>query len=108
MAAYLAVADSLADPKNHGRAWNAGHGRPVTVLGIMRALIAGSGVDTEPETRGEGTLEGEAPGYWLDAPAIQRELGWSAEWDLPRALEATYDWYARHVEATGRSVPSRR
>lgn len=106
--AYLAVAESLTDPKNHGRAWNAGLGHPVTVLEIVRALIAKSGVHIEPDIRGEGAPDGEVPRYWLDSSAIQRELGWSPEWDLQRGLEATYDWYAENRVATDRALPSTR
>jgi CDP-glucose 4,6-dehydratase len=94
VSAYMAVAESLADPANHGRAWNAGLGQPVAVLEIVRALIATSRVDTEPDIRGKGRLDGELPRYWLDSSAIRRELGWSPAWDLQRGLEATYDWYA--------------
>jgi nucleoside-diphosphate-sugar epimerase len=60
----------------------------------VRALIAESGVDIEPDIRGEGALVGEVPRYWLDSTAIRRELGWSPEWDPGRGLEATYDWSA--------------
>jgi UDP-glucose 4-epimerase len=81
VSAYIAVAESLEDPNNRGRAWNAGLGHPVSV-------------DVEPDIRGEGALDGEVPRYWLDSTAIRRELGWSPEWDLVRGLEATYDWYA--------------
>jgi CDP-glucose 4,6-dehydratase len=94
--AYMAIADSLDDPKNYGRAWNAGLGRPVTVLEIVRALIAESGVDIQPDIRGTSSRNGDSPRSWLDSSAIQRELGWHAEWDLQRGLAETYDWYARH------------
>ena len=33
--AYLAVADSLDDPAYHGRAWNAGSGKPLSVLEVV-------------------------------------------------------------------------
>lgn len=92
--AYMAVADSLDDPANRGRAWNASIGEPFSVLDVVRTLIAISGVDVEPEIHGEGTPHGELDRQWLDSTAIQEELGWRAEWDLERGLEATYAWYA--------------
>jgi CDP-glucose 4,6-dehydratase len=108
VSAYMAVAESLAEPRHRGRAWNAGLGHPLPVLEVVRALIATSGVDVEPEIRGEARPEGEVPRYWLDSSAIRRELGWSAEWDLQRGLEATYDWYAENRDATGSALPTTR
>jgi CDP-glucose 4,6-dehydratase len=93
--AYLAVADSLSDPANHGRAWNAGSGEPLSVLEIVRRLIAISGRDLEPDIRGTGVPHGEIDRQYLDATALRAELGWAPKWDLDRGLRATWAWYAR-------------
>ena len=58
--AYLSVAESLDRTENHGRAWNASLGRPVSVLELVRRLIAVSGSDVEPDIQGEGTPHAEA------------------------------------------------
>ncbi len=81
---YLAVAASLDRPELSGRAWNAGWGRPVSVLDMVQALIAVSGVDVEPDIRGEGTPEGEISRQYLDSTAIREELGWEPRWQLER------------------------
>jgi CDP-glucose 4,6-dehydratase len=95
--AYLAVADSLSDPGNHGRAWNAGSQRAVSVLEMVGALIAVSGRDVEPDVRGTGALAGEIDRQQLDSSAIADELGWAPRWDLERGLAETYSWYAQHM-----------
>jgi CDP-glucose 4,6-dehydratase len=95
--AYMAIADSLADPVYHGRAWNASIGTPITVLEVVRRLIDIAGAEVEPEVRGAGTPHGELSRQWLDSSAIERELGWRAEWDLDRGLEATWRWYAEEL-----------
>ena len=95
--AYLAIADSLDSPGNHGRAWNAGAGRPVSVRELVDRLIAVSGRDVEPDIRGEGTPAGEIDRQFLDSTAINTELGWSPEWDLDRGLRATWDWYEQRL-----------
>jgi CDP-glucose 4,6-dehydratase len=95
--AYLAVADSLARPELRGRAWNAGIGRPVTVLEVVGRLIEIAGAVLEPDVRGHGTPHGELPRQWLDCSAIAEHLGWTPEWDLERGLQATYEWYAREL-----------
>ncbi|MGH2854516.1 MAG: GDP-mannose 4,6-dehydratase [Solirubrobacteraceae bacterium] len=93
--AYLAVAGSLDRPELRGRAWNAGIGRPVTVLEVVGRLIEIAGAEVEPDVRGRGTPHGELARQWLDCSAISEHLGWAPEWDLERGLEATYRWYER-------------
>ena len=95
--AYLAVADSLERPELHGRAWNAGIGYPVTVLELVRQLIAVAGVELEPDIRGSGTPHGELDSQWLDCSAIAAQLGWTPAWELRRALEETYCWYEQEL-----------
>ena len=97
VAAYLAVADSLARPEYHGRAWNASIGRPVSVLEVVGQLMEVAGRSDEPEVRGQGTPHGEISRQWLDSSAIREQLGWTSAWDLRRGLEATYEWYAQEL-----------
>ncbi|HEY2767605.1 MAG TPA: NAD-dependent epimerase/dehydratase family protein [Solirubrobacteraceae bacterium] len=91
--AYLAVGESLDRPELHGCAWNASIGRPVSVLEIVGRLIEISGVEVEPEVRGEGTPHGELSRQWLDSSAIRERLGWEPAWDLQEGLERTFHWY---------------
>ncbi len=95
--AYLAVAQSLDRAELHGRAWNAGIGRPVTVLEVVERLIEIAGMEIEPDVRGHGTPHGELTRQWLDSTAISEELGWEPAWDLERGLEATYRWYEQEL-----------
>jgi CDP-glucose 4,6-dehydratase len=91
--AYLAVAASLDRPELSGRAWNAGWGRPVSVLELVRTLIAVSGVEVEPDVRGEGVPPGEISRQYLDSSAIRAELGWEPRWELEDGLRAAWEWY---------------
>jgi CDP-glucose 4,6-dehydratase len=96
--AYLAIAASLDDPAQRGRAWNAGWGKPIPVIDVVRTLISVSGVDVEPDVQGSGTPHGEIDRQYLDSTAIRDELGWEPRWDLERGLAATWDWYRQQVE----------
>ncbi len=95
--AYLAVADSLDRPDSRGRAWNVGRGEPVSVLDLVRRLIAVSGEDVEPEIKGTGIPPGEIPRQYLDSTALREELGWTPRWDLDAGLQQTWGWYARQL-----------
>ena len=94
--AYLAVAGSLERPELRGRAWNAGLGRPVAVLELVRALIEVSARDVEPDVQGEGVPHGEIDRQYLDASAIREELGWAPRHELDEGLRSTWAWYERH------------
>jgi CDP-glucose 4,6-dehydratase len=96
--AYLAVAGSLGREELHGRAWNAGNGQPLSVLQLVKRLIAAAGKDVEPEIAGEGKQHGEIDRQWLDSTAIRSELGWEPRWELERGLAETYAWYERHAK----------
>jgi CDP-glucose 4,6-dehydratase len=92
--AYLAIAESLDDRANWGKAWNAGTGEPVSVRDVVARLIEVSGKDVEPDIQGQGTPHGEIDRQYLDSSAIKSELGWQPQWDLDRGLAATWEWYS--------------
>jgi CDP-glucose 4,6-dehydratase len=95
--AYLAVASSLEDPPRRGRAWNVGLGTPVSVLELVRTLIAVSGRNVEPDVRGPAVPPGEIDRLYPDSTAIREQLGWFPRWDLESGLEASYRWYERYL-----------
>jgi CDP-glucose 4,6-dehydratase len=92
--AYLTVISSLDDPARRGRVWNAGSGRPRSVLEVVNLLIEISGHDVEPEIQGI-SLTGELDRQFLDSSAIREELGWTPKWDMERGLRAAWAWYQR-------------
>ena len=93
--AYLAVAASLSERANWGRAWNAGSGVPLSVLEVVTRLIAVSGLEVEPDIQGTGVPHGEIDRQYLDPTAMNWELGWSPRWDFDQGLRVTWEWYAR-------------
>ncbi|MEA2379797.1 MAG: hypothetical protein QOD13_3704 [Thermoleophilaceae bacterium] len=93
--AYLAIGASLERSELGGRAWNAGWGKPIPVIDVVRKLIEVSGREIEPDVRGEGTPHGEIDRQYLDSTAIREQLGWEPRWELERGLTATWEWYER-------------
>jgi nucleoside-diphosphate-sugar epimerase len=100
------VASSLDRQELRGRAWNAGGGRGISVLDLVRTLIRVSGHDVEPDVRGEGTPHGEIDRQVLDSSAIREELGWEPRVDLETGLRRTWEWYARHLAAAREQAPA--
>lgn len=97
--AYLAVADGLADPANHGQAFNAGAGRPWSVLEVVSTLLAVAASDVKPDVRGEGVPLGEIDRQYLDSSLIEQRLGWTPQWSLEDGLAETWGWYSRAFAA---------
>jgi CDP-glucose 4,6-dehydratase len=93
--AYLTIAASLDREDMRGRAWNAGHGAPHSVLDVVSRLIAVSGRDVEPDVQGEGTPHGEIDRQFLDSEAIKSELGWQPAHDLDEGLRKSWAWYEK-------------
>ena len=100
---YLMLAEALWRNADAARAWNfgprEGDVRPVSwILERLGALWDGA-------FRWEREQLASPPeaGYLaLDSSAAARGLGWSATWDLDRALRAIVDWHEAH--AGGRDV----
>ncbi|MFY9487924.1 MAG: GDP-mannose 4,6-dehydratase [Solirubrobacterales bacterium] len=97
--AYLAIAEGLGDPQNRGMAFNAGAGRPWSVLEIVRTLLEVSGADLEPDVQGTGTPDGEIDRQYLDSTLIEDRLGWKPAWELSDGLAETFAWYERVLTA---------
>ena len=99
-AAYLAVADALAVGDHAaGEAFNAGSGRPWSVLEVVEMICEISETDLEPEILGEGTPPGEIDRQFLDSQKIAEVCGWQPAVEFRDGLRMTYEWYAAHPEA---------
>jgi nucleoside-diphosphate-sugar epimerase len=103
---YLAVARSLDDRAFRGNAWNAGQGRPVSVLELVSTLIAVSGKEVEPDIRGKAAPSGQIDRQYLDSAAIREQLGWRSHWTLEDGLRKAYGWYDRHLGGRSPSPPT--
>jgi CDP-glucose 4,6-dehydratase len=91
---YLMLAEKLHDEPGFSQAWNfgpddAGALSVAAILDHIRSLW-GPGIDW----RLDGTDHPhEASHLRLDCTKAKRELGWTPQWNLNLALEATVRWY---------------
>jgi CDP-glucose 4,6-dehydratase len=95
-AAYLAIADALADPAGgaRGEAFNAGGGRPVSVREVVDTLgrVAGRSLDAVYDPA--NTTPGEISRQYVDITKIRETCGWEPRVGLEEGLRRTLDWYA--------------
>ena len=89
--AYLAIADAPRDAIA-GEAFNAGSGVPRSVLEVVEAICAASGVEVSPDVRGVGVPEGEIDRQFVDASKLRALTGWSERVGFEEGVRRTLDW----------------
>jgi CDP-glucose 4,6-dehydratase len=91
-AAYMLLAERLAgDPALKGEAFNFSNEIQVTVLEIVKKILAAMESNLEPEIRNEAT--NEIRHQYLTADKARRLLQWSPLFDLDGGLRRTIAWY---------------
>ena len=96
VAAYLAIAALLHEGRGGGEAFNAGGGRPRSVLEVVELTCRVAGSDVAPDVRGAGTPPGEIARQWVDATKLHELTGWEPRVDLEEGLRRTVAWYREH------------
>jgi CDP-glucose 4,6-dehydratase len=101
VAAYLALADALADEAGgaRGEAFNAGGDRPHSVLEIVELACREAGSSVAPQIGGTGTPAGEIDRQYVDSTKLRALTGWAPRVDLVEGMRRTVAWYRRYPEA---------
>jgi UDP-glucose 4-epimerase len=76
--------------------WNLGTGRGVSVLDMVRAFEAASGKKVPYQI--VARRAGDVAQCWADPSRAERELGWRAEYDLPRMCTDAWRWQQNNPE----------
>ncbi len=88
----LAVAEGVASQqKLRGEAFNLVPNEAVTVIDLVRTVLATAGCKLEPEIQNPGAAYEEEH---LDNSKARRLLGWTPQYDLPAGLRETIAWFA--------------
>jgi CDP-glucose 4,6-dehydratase len=95
--AYLAIADLLDDGRGAGEAFNAGGGKPRSVLEVVELVCDLAGTGVAPDVRGAGTPAGEIPRQWVDSGKLRAASGWEPRTSLEDGLRRTIAWYREHL-----------
>ena len=97
VAAYLAICDLLDHGRAGGEAFNAGGGRPWSVLEVVERVCRLAGTRVAPDVRGIGTPRGEIARQWLDSTKLRTACGWEPTVGLDEGLRRTIAWYRGHM-----------
>ena len=103
-AAYILLAERLAGDRGLiGRAWNFSYEQPLTVLELVRKILAAMGSSLAPEIRNEA--QNEIREQYLSASRARSELGWAPRFTLEEGLERTIAWYREFLQQPTRGAP---
>lgn len=96
--AYLHLAEKMAEnPALAGEAFNFSNEIQLTVLELVRKILAAMGSKLEPDI--QGTASNEILHQYLSAEKARTLLGWSPRFDLDKGLDATIRWYTQYLSA---------
>lgn len=92
VAGYLSFGAALMDGREHGEAFNFGHGEPVAVLDLVEEVGRAVGrTNLAPIVQSDAP--NEIPAQWLDSTKARTRLGWAPVFPLHEGLRRTVDWY---------------
>ncbi|OGK86659.1 MAG: hypothetical protein A2X36_05060 [Elusimicrobia bacterium GWA2_69_24] len=93
--AYALLAEHAAEPAVRGQAFNITPAAPVSVLELVRTLIAVAGAGVEPVVAATDLSQ---KGYFehLSGEKLRARLGWRPRLTLEEGLRDTYRWFAEH------------
>ena len=98
-ARYMHLAEKLAaDPSLRGHAFNFSNELQITVLELVRKILAQMGSPLQPDVRNEAS--NEIRHQYLSAQKAKSLLGWSPLYTLEQGLTETIAWY-RELLANG-------
>lgn len=93
--AYVLLAERLgADPDLRGEVFNFSYEHRMTVMDLVKKILAVMGSNLDPDVRNEAS--NEIRDQYLDAAKARASLGWSPAFTLDDSLRATVDWYKRY------------
>jgi CDP-glucose 4,6-dehydratase len=97
VAAYLAVAGTLARGEGAGEAFNGGGERPYSVREVVDLTCKVGGGEVVAEYAPE-LPAGEVLDRYLDSSKLRELTGWAPAVDLRTGLARTVEWYREHEE----------
>ncbi|MCX6024294.1 MAG: GDP-mannose 4,6-dehydratase [Chloroflexi bacterium] len=97
-AAHMLLAERLAgNPELRGHAFNFANETPLTVLELVKRILAVMGSDLEPDVRNRPT--NEIREQYVSAAKAKDLLGWEPLYPIDEGLSETIDWYRSFINS---------
>ncbi|MBI2140895.1 GDP-mannose 4,6-dehydratase [Candidatus Woesearchaeota archaeon] len=96
VAAYITLAEQLDKEEVAGEAFNFGTEQPVSVLELVKKIIAAAGKNLEPQILNEA--KNELQEQYLDWTKAGKVLGWKPRFKLDEGLKETVQWYRDFIK----------
>lgn len=96
VAAYLAIESVL--PSGAGEAFNAGTGRPLSVLEVIKAVKKRVNSEREPDFLSDANPQGEIDSQFVDAAKLRQATGWMPLVGFEEGLAEAVDWYSERPQ----------
>jgi CDP-glucose 4,6-dehydratase len=97
-AAYMLSAEKMAEnPKLRGEAFNFSNENPISVIDLVRKILALMNSNLEPII--QDRAKNEIRHQYLSATKARKELGWKPLFGLDEGLRSTIEWYKRFFGA---------
>jgi CDP-glucose 4,6-dehydratase len=98
ISAYISLGEHLDDSQVSGRAFNFGTGSPLSVLDLVKQILATCDLaQMQPVIAGNPLLR-EIEAQSLDSRLAASVLGWHPTVSLENGLKQTRDWYASFLQ----------
>ncbi len=95
-AAYMLLAEKLAaNPELRGEAFNFSNELQITVIDLVRKILALMGSSLEPDIKNQAT--NEIRHQYLSAEKARRMLGWAPSFELEEGLKRAIAWYRENA-----------
>lgn len=93
VAGYRLLAERIEEAQGH--AFNFGSGEPVSMLDLVKMIIAltAQGGELEPQVMLSRKIENEIDAQYLASDKVSGTFGWRPQVDLGTGLRQTIDWY---------------
>ncbi len=95
-AAYMLLAEKLAaNPELRGEAFNFSNEIQITVIDLVRKILALMGSNLEPDIKNQAT--NEIRHQYLSAEKARKMLGWAPSFELEEGLKRAVAWYRENA-----------
>lgn len=94
VAGYLLLAENIEKIK--GEAFNFGSGEPISMIDLVKKIVAQMGSELSPDVLLKDKIANEIDAQYLSSEKVNAMFGWSPKITIDEGLAQTIDWYREY------------